>query len=68
MGRGCSLPLRSVGPVDKAPASGAGDSRLESWADQYTSIAAVLPNTAVADKQRVECILPSRVAGVQHGC
>ena len=68
MGHSCSLPLRSVGPVDKAPASGAGDARLESWADQYTGIAAVLPNAAVADKQRVECILPSRVAGVQHGC
>ena len=54
--------------MDKALASGAGDSRLESWADQYTSIADVLPNVADADKQRVECILPSLVAGVQHSC
>ena len=28
----------SVGLMDKASASGAGDSRLESWADHYTSV------------------------------
>ena len=39
----------SVGPMDKASASGAGDSRFESWADQYASPRGVsefrMPNT-----------------------
>ena len=39
----------SVGPMDKASASRAGDSRFESWADQYASPRGVfefrMPNT-----------------------